>query len=141
MKVVQILLIEDDPGDVRLTREALRDARMPHLLHVVRDGEEALSYLRRRGPYHHAAVPNIILLDLNLPSKDGQEVLKTIKEDDGLKHIPVIILSTSSNTDDINRSYAHHANCYIVKPDDFDAYIDAVQTIERFWFAIAELPR
>lgn len=141
MKAIQILLVEDDPGDVRLTREALRDARMPHYLHVVRDGEEALSYLRRHGPYHQAIVPNIILLDLNLPSKDGQEVLKTIKEDDELKQIPVIILSTSSNIDDINRSYAHHANCYIVKPDDFDAYIEAVQTIERFWFAIAELPR
>ena len=139
-KDVEILLVEDNPGDVRLTREALKDWKMRNTLHVVEDGEEALSFLYKKGKYTNAPQPDLILLDLNLPKKDGEEVLFEIKENPGLKRIPVVILTTSKAEEDILKTYDLHANCYITKPVDFDQFISVVQKIEDFWFAIVRLP-
>lgn len=141
MKVVEILLVEDNPGDVRLTREALKECDIKNNLHVARDGEEALDFLYRRGPYHTAARPDIILLDLNLPRMDGRQVLEEIKHDPVLKRIPVVVLTTSKAEDDISRSYDLHVNCYVTKPVEMEQFIEVVKSIDHFWFNIVALPR
>ena len=137
----QILLVEDNPGDVRLTMEALRDAKVRNNLHVVADGVEAMNFLRREGTYREAPRPDLILLDLNLPKKDGREVLAEIKADDHLRTIPVVILTTSQAEQDIVRSYNLHANCYVTKPVDLDQFIKVVRSIEDFWLTIVTIPR
>ena len=137
---VEILLVEDSPADVRLTIEALRDAKVRNNLHVAADGEEALAFLRREGQHADAIRPDLILLDLNLPKKDGREVLEEVKADPQLRRIPVVILTTSEAEQDILRSYDLHANCYITKPVDLDQFITVVRTIEDFWLTIVKLP-
>lgn len=137
---VEILLVEDNPGDARLTKEALKDGKVYNRLTVVPDGVEALAYLRREGQYAGAAQPNLILLDLNLPRKDGREVLEEIKADDGLKRIPVVILTSSSAEPDVLKSYGLHANCYVTKPVDLDQFMAAVKAIEDFWLTVVTLP-
>lgn len=136
----EILLVEDNPGDVRLTREALKEGKILNNVSVVEDGVEALAFLRREGKYCNAVRPDLILLDLNLPKKDGREVLAEIKVDPGLKNIPVVILTTSAAEQDILKTYDLHANCYITKPVDLEQFIKIVQLIEDFWFTIAKLP-
>ncbi len=140
-KPIEILLVEDNPGDVRLTREALKDSKLNNNLHVVNDGLEALAFLRKEGKYINAPRPDLILLDLNLPKKNGRDVLTEIKEDPDLKRIPVVILTTSSAEEDIIKSYNSHANCYITKPVDFEQFIKVVKKIEDFWFTIVKLPK
>jgi len=137
---IEILLVEDSPGDVRLTREALRDAKVQNTLHVVSDGMEAASFLWRQGKHVNAPRPDLILLDLNLPKKGGREILEEIKLDPSLKSIPVVILTTSAAEQDILRSYQLHANCYITKPVDLDQFLRVVKTIDNFWLAIVKLP-
>jgi chemotaxis family two-component system response regulator Rcp1 len=137
---IDILLVEDNPGDIRLTREALKDGKIKNKLNVVMDGEEAILYLQKIGRYKDADTPDIILLDLNLPKKDGREVLAEIKSSPVLKCIPVIILTTSSAQQDIVNTYAHYANCYITKPVDFNQFINVIRTIEDFWLSIVKLP-
>jgi chemotaxis family two-component system response regulator Rcp1 len=137
---VQILLVEDSPGDIRLTREVLRDARIANELHIVGDGEAAMSFLRRKGEYANARRPDLILLDLNLPRKDGREVLGELKDDAELHRIPVIVLTTSAAEQDILRSYDLQAACYITKPVDLDEFISVVRSIETFWLSIVRLP-
>jgi CheY-like chemotaxis protein len=137
---LEVLLVEDNPGDVRLTREALRSSRRPANLTVVGDGVEALAFLHRQGRYEHAPRPDLILLDLNLPRKAGGEVLAEIKSDDQLQSIPVVILTTSRTTRDIIQSYRMHVNCYIAKPVDLDQFMSVVRAIESFWLALVELP-
>jgi two-component system, chemotaxis family, response regulator Rcp1 len=137
---IEILLVEDNPGDVRLTREVLRDGKVNNHLNVVQDGTEALAFLYRQGHYSSAPRPDLILLDLNLPKKDGREVLVTIKEDDSLRRIPVVILTTSQAEEDILRAYNLHGNCYITKPVDLDQFIRIVKSIEEFWLTIVKLP-
>ncbi len=139
-KPIEILLIEDNAGDARLAREALRDAKVTNHLTWIADGVEALAYLRREGQFDKAARPDLILLDLNLPRKDGREVLSEIKTDDKLKRIPVVILTTSQAEEDILRAYHLSANCYISKPVDLDQFIKVVRTIEDFWLTIVKLP-
>lgn len=141
VRPVQILLVEDNPGDVRLTIEALKEAKVLNQLTVVKDGIEALSLLRRQGQYARVARPDLILLDLNLPKKDGREVLAEIKTDDNLKHIPVVILTTSQDEQDVLKSYNLYANCYITKPVDLDQFITVVKSIEDFWLGIVVLPK
>jgi CheY-like chemotaxis protein len=138
---VEILLVEDNPGDVRLTQEALREGKVRNNLNVATDGVEALAYLRREGKYADAARPDLILLDLNLPRKDGRQVLAEIKADADLKTIPVVILTTSKADEDILRSYDLHANCYVTKPVDLDQFITVVKSIEDFWLTIVALPK
>jgi CheY-like chemotaxis protein len=138
---VEILLVEDNPGDVRLTREALREGKVRNNLYVVSDGVEALEFLRRQGQHTDAARPDLILLDLNLPRKDGREVLQDIKSDPALRHIPVVVLTSSQADQDIIRAYDLHANCYVTKPVDFEQFIHVVRTIENFWFSIVKLPQ
>ena len=138
---VEILLVEDNPGDVRLTVEALREGKVRNNLTVASDGVEALAYLRRKGRYDGASRPDLILLDLNLPRKDGREVLAEIKQDDELKTIPVVVLTTSSAEQDVLRSYDLHANCYITKPVDLDQFITVVKSIRQFWLTIVTLPK
>lgn len=140
VEAVEILLVEDNPGDVRLTREALKDTKLHNNLSIVNDGVEAMAFLRREGPYADAPRPDLILLDLNLPRKDGREVLEEIKSDDDLKRIPVVVLTTSSNDKDIVESYNLHANCYISKPADLGQFLTIVKSIHRFWFSIVKLP-
>jgi len=137
---IEILLVEDNPGDIRLTKEALKDGKIKNKLNVVMDGEEAILYLRKEGKYKDAETPDIILLDLNLPKKDGREVLAEIKSSNDLKCIPVIILTTSSAEQDILNTYSHHANCYITKPVDFNQFMNVIRTIEDFWLSIVKLP-
>ena len=137
---VEILLVEDNPGDVRLTKEALREGKVYNNLHWAKDGVEALEFLRQEGRHAGAPRPDIILLDLNLPKKDGREVLESIKNDDRFKQIPVVILTTSEAEEDVLRSYALHANCYITKPVDLDKFIVVVQSIDRFWLTVVTLP-
>jgi two-component system, chemotaxis family, response regulator Rcp1 len=137
---VEILLVEDNPGDYRLTQEALREGKVYNNLHWARDGVEALDFLMRRGSHAAAPRPDIILLDLNLPKKDGREVLSEIKGDPGLRPIPVVILTTSKAEEDILRSYDLHANCYVTKPVDLDKFIVVVQSIDRFWLTVVTLP-
>jgi two-component system, chemotaxis family, response regulator Rcp1 len=138
---IEILLVEDNPGDVRLTREALKEEKICNQLHVAMDGEEALDFLYQRGPFYAASRPDIILLDLNLPKKDGREVLAEIKQDSNLRTIPVVILTTSEDEEDILRAYDLHANCYITKPVDLHKFMEIVKRIEAFWFSIVKLPR
>jgi chemotaxis family two-component system response regulator Rcp1 len=138
---IEVLLVEDSPGDVRLTREALKDAKVHITLHVATDGIEAMAYLERTGMYVSAPRPDLILLDLNLPRKDGREVLKEIKESPGLRTIPVVILTTSSSDADVLQSYHLHANCYISKPVDLDGFLKVVQSIDNFWLSVVKLPR
>ncbi|HTZ21302.1 MAG TPA: response regulator [Opitutaceae bacterium] len=136
----EILLIEDEPGDVRLTVEALRSTRVRNRIHAVEDGVEALDFLRRRPPFAGAPRPDLILLDLNLPRKDGRQVLAEIKSDAALRTIPVVVLSTSRARDDVLRSYDLHANCFISKPMDFNEFNAVVKSIEDFWLTVARLP-
>ena len=137
---IEILMVEDNEGDARLAREALRDGRIRNALHHVWDGEEALAFLRRRGEYADAPRPDLILLDLDLPRMDGGEVLSAIKEDDEFKRIPVVILTTSSADADILRSYNRHANCYITKPINMVEFLKVVTAIQDFWLTIVTLP-
>jgi CheY-like chemotaxis protein len=138
---IEILLVEDNPGDVRLTKEALKDARVINNLHVVDDGVEALDFLNRQGKHLNAVRPDLILMDLNLPKKDGREVLGEIKADPGLRQIPVVILTTSKAEEDILKTYDLHANCYITKPVDLEKFIEVISAIEDFWLSIVKLPR
>ena len=137
---VEILLVEDNEGDARLAREAMLESKMRNTLHHVSDGEEAMEFLRRVGKYADAPRPSLILLDLNLPKKDGREVLAEIKSDDELKHIPVVVLTQSSAEEDVLASYDLHANCYITKPVDLTQYIKVVRSIDDFWLTIVRLP-
>ena len=137
---VEILLVEDNPGDVRLTQETMKDFKVLNNLSVVGDGVEAMAFLRQEGRYANASRPDLILLDLNLPKKDGREVLKEVKLDQQLKRIPVVVLTTSSAEQDILNTYELHANCYITKPVDLDQFITVIRSIENFWFTIAKLP-
>ena len=137
---VEILLVEDNPGDARLTQEALREGKIRNNLSHVKDGAEALSFLRREKGFESAPTPDIVLLDLNLPKKDGRQVLAEMKQDDGLKSIPVVVLTTSEAEQDILRSYELHANCYISKPVDLEKFISIVRAIENFWLAVVKLP-
>lgn len=139
-KLITILLVEDNPGDVRLTQEALTEVKLRNNMHVVPDGIEALEFLHRRGKYSDAPTPDIILLDLNLPRKHGTEVLEEIKNDPNLRRIPVVILTTSQAEQDIVASYNRHANAYITKPVDLDQFISVVKSIEGFWLEIVRLP-
>jgi chemotaxis family two-component system response regulator Rcp1 len=137
---IEILLVEDNPGDARLTLEALKENKVSNHLHIVKDGVEATAFLRRKGEYANAPRPDIILLDLNMPRKDGREVLAEIKDDENLRRIPVVILTTSQAEEDILRSYDLHANCYVTKPVDLEQFIKVVQSIEAFWLTIVKLP-
>lgn len=139
-EAIEILLVEDSPGDVRLTREALSEAKVANRLHVVGDGVEAMAFLRREGPHASAPRPDLVLLDLNLPRMDGREVLATIKGDPELRTIPVVVLTTSDAEADVLRSYNLHANCYLVKPVDVDHFFDQVRSLEGFWLAVVKLP-
>jgi two-component system, chemotaxis family, response regulator Rcp1 len=140
VRPLDILLVEDNPADVRITREALQVDRLWANLAVATDGEEALAYLRRKGKFANAARPDLILLDLNLPKMDGREVLAEIKADKGLKSIPVVILTTSQADEDVERAYGLHANCYITKPVGLREFRKVVASIEDFWFAVVKLP-
>lgn len=140
LKIVDILLIEDNPGDARLAQEALKDSKVKNKLHVVSDGIEATDFLFRRNNYKDATRPDLIILDLNLPKKDGREVLAEIKEDEDLKRIPVVILTISKAEEDILKTYNLHANCYITKPLDLDKFMEVVKSIEDFWLTIVKLP-
>jgi CheY-like chemotaxis protein len=135
-----ILLIEDNPGDVRLMREALRSNGTSKSLSVVEDGEQALSFLNRSGAFHNAPRPDLIFLDLNLPRKDGREVLAEIKNNQDLRRIPVIVLTTSESDNDIKKAYELHANCYVKKPTDLDEYLSVIQACESFWLHVVRLP-
>jgi chemotaxis family two-component system response regulator Rcp1 len=140
IRPIDILLIEDNPGDVRLTKEALKEGKVTNNLILAKDGEEALDCLYKRGKYSNCPRPDLILLDLNLPKKDGREVLQIIKNDGDLKQIPVVVLTTSKAEEDILRSYEHHANCYITKPIDIDEFLNVVRLTEDFWLTIVQLP-
>jgi chemotaxis family two-component system response regulator Rcp1 len=140
LKPIEILMVEDNPGDVRLTLEALKEAKVNNKINVVKDGVEAVAFLRREGQYADAPRPDIILLDLNIPKKSGQEVLAEIKADDDLKRIPVVIMTISKAEEDIMKTYNLHANCYIIKPVNLDQFICVVKSIENFWFTIVKLP-
>ena len=137
---IEILLVEDNPGDVRLTQEALRDSKVANNLHTVGDGVEALRFLRREGEYADSPRPDLMLLDLNLPRLGGREVLEQVKEDPDLRRIPVVVLTTSEAEDDVVRSYELHANAYVRKPVDFDQFTEVVRLIEDFWFTVVKLP-
>jgi CheY-like chemotaxis protein len=137
---VEILLVEDNPGDERLTREALKEGKVYNNLHWVKDGVEAMEFLRRAGRYAEAPRPDIILLDLNLPKKDGREVLQEIKTDTDLKRIPVVVLTTSKAEEDVLRTYNLHANCYVTKPVDLEKFIVVVKSIDVFWLTVVTLP-
>jgi CheY-like chemotaxis protein len=140
MNSIEVLLVEDNEGDVRLTREALKEGKLFVHLNVVHDGIDAIAFLRRQGAYAEAALPDLILLDLNLPKKDGREVLQEIKADPVLMHIPVVVLTTSAAESDVLTTYGLHANCYITKPVDMEQFIKVVQLLEEFWFTIVKLP-
>jgi chemotaxis family two-component system response regulator Rcp1 len=140
-KIVDILLVEDNSGDVRLTQEAFREGKINVNLHVVRDGEEAMAFLRNEGRFENVPRPDLILLDLNLPRKDGREVLADLKSDDNLKAIPVVILTVSKAEEDILKTYHLNANAYIVKPVDLDQFIRIVRVIEDFWLTVVTLPK
>jgi two-component system response regulator len=137
---IEVLLVEDNPGDAELTRIALQDSKISINLNVVEDGVEAMAFLRKQNNYAKKPHPDIVLLDLNLPRKDGREVLAEIKSDNKLKRIPVVVLTTSQSEEDILKAYNLAANCYITKPVDFDQFVKIVQSIENFWFAIVKLP-
>ncbi len=137
---IEILLVEDNPGDVRLTKEALKEGKVSNHLYVAKDGVEALAFLHREGRYAEASHPDLILLDLNLPKKNGPEVLKEIKEDPELRRIPVVILTISEAEQDILKSYDLHANCYITKPVNLDQFLTVIKSIEDFWLTVVKLP-
>lgn len=137
---IEILLVEDSPGDVRLTQEVLKDGKVHNNLNVVEDGVKAIAFLKKEASYSDAPSPDLILLDLNLPKKDGREVLEIIKADEALRRIPVVILTTSRAEEDIVRAYDLHANCYITKPIDLDQFIKVIKSIEEFWLTIVKLP-
>ncbi len=140
-RTIEILLVEDNPGDARLTLEAFKEGKVLNNISVIGDGVEALAYLRRQGPnYANAAQPDLILLDLNLPKMGGREVLAEIKADHRLKRIPVVILTTSAAEEDVARAYSSHANCYITKPVDLDQFLNVVQSIDSFWLSLVKLP-
>jgi CheY-like chemotaxis protein len=141
MRPVEILLVEDSPSDTELTVEALKEAKVGNHLSIVEDGVEALAFLHRQGKYSAAPRPDLIMLDLNLPRKDGREVLREIKADHSLQTIPVVVLTTSRAEQDILQAYHHHANCYITKPVDFDQFLNVVRSIESFWLMLVTLPR
>jgi two-component system, chemotaxis family, response regulator Rcp1 len=137
---IEILLVEDNPGDVRLTREALKEGKVYSNLHTVKDGVEAMEFLRRQGRFKGVPRPDIILLDLNLPKKDGREVLEEIKTDEELKRIPVVVLTTSKAEEDVLRTYNLHANCYVTKPVDLEKFMVVVKSIDIFWLTVVTLP-
>jgi CheY-like chemotaxis protein len=139
-KPIQILLVEDNPDDILLTKEAIGDARIANELSAVTDGEAAMAFLRQEGEHAGAALPDIVILDLNLPKKDGREVLREIREDPALTKLPVIVLSTSGAEEDISGAYAEHVNAYIQKPVDFDEFVRVVRSMEEFWLSIVKLP-
>lgn len=139
-KPIEILLVEDSKGDVGLIEEVFEEAKIRNNLHIAEDGEEAILFLNNKGQFLHAPRPDIILLDLNLPKKDGREVLEEVKEDDNLKNIPIVVLTTSKAEEDILRSYNLHANAYITKPVNFDQFIKVVKSIEDFWLEVVKLP-
>ena len=138
--VVDILLVEDDPGDILLTREAWKELETECRLHVARNGEEALSFMRRQGGHRDAPRPDLVLMDLNLPRKDGRELLAEIKQDSALRRVPVIVLTTSASAEDIRRVYDLHANCYLVKPVNLDELFEMMRAIHDFWLRTARLP-
>lgn len=140
LKPIEILLAEDSPADVRLTREALKNAKVRNNLYTVRDGVEAMAFLRREGEFKNMPRPDLVLLDLNMPRKDGREVLKEIKEDPDLRRIPVVVLTVSQAEEDIIKSYNLHANCYVTKPVGLNQFLDAVRSIEGFWLTVVKLP-
>ena len=140
LKPVELLLVEDNPGDVRLTQEALKTGKVANNLHVVRDGLEAMAFLHREGKYTGVPRPDVILLDLNLPKMDGREVLAKLKDDESLKIIPVVVLTISDTEEDILTAYGLHANCYITKPLDINKFIQIVKSIDDFWLSIVKLP-
>ncbi len=140
IKPIEILLVEDNPGDIRLTREVMKEGKVLNQLNVVMDGVEAMAYLRNEGKDKDVTRPDLLLLDLNLPRKNGREVLKEIKEDPDLKRIPVVVLTISRDEQDILRSYDLHANCYITKPVDLQQFISVVKAIEDFWLTVVKLP-
>jgi two-component system response regulator len=137
---IEILLVEDDPGDMLITTEALQHSKVVNNLHTVVNGEEALAFLRRQGEYSDAVRPDLVLLDLNLPRRDGREVLAEVKADDDLRRIPVVVLTTSQAEEDIVRSYDLHANAYVTKPVDFERFVEVVRRIDEFYFTIVRLP-
>jgi len=139
-KPIEILLVEDNPGDVRLTREAFKEGKVLNNLSVVEDGAEAMAFLRQQGKYADVPRPDLILLDLNLPKKDGREVLPEIKGDTNLKRIPVVILTTSKAEQDIVKTYNLHANCYVTKPVDLEQFISVVRSVQHFWLSVVKLP-
>lgn len=139
-KPIDILLVEDNPADIRLTQEAFKQTAIANHLHVVRDGAEAVVFLEQTDRFAHAPRPDMILLDLNLPKKDGREVLAWIKQSSKFKSIPVVILTTSKAEEDIAHTYQHHANCFITKPVDLDEFLEVVKRIEQFWLTIVQLP-
>lgn len=140
VKLADILLVEDNPGDVRLAKEALKESKLLNKLYQVEDGIKAMAFLRQEGEYSNAPRPDLVLLDLNLPGKDGREVLAGIKADKTLKRIPVVILTASSAEEDVLKSYNLHANCYISKPFGMEQFVRVVKSIENFWFSIVKLP-
>lgn len=140
MKIIDILLVEDNPADIDLTKEALEECKFVNNLHIISDGENALAFLRKEKNFRDKPRPDLILLDLNLPKIDGREILAEIKNDDNLKQIPVVILTTSESIEDITEMYKLHANCYITKPVDINQFIKVVQSIGDFWFSIVKLP-
>jgi CheY-like chemotaxis protein len=140
MRPIHILLVEDNEGDILLTTEALEDAKIMITLSVAKDGKEAIDFVSRQGRHTDADLPDLLMLDINLPKKNGLEVLKYIKENENLKHIPVIMLTTSSSERDINSSYSNYANCYITKPVEVNDFLNVVSTIENFWISIVKLP-
>lgn len=139
-RTIEILLVEDNPGDARLTLEAFKEGKVLNHLTVMKDGVEALAYLRREGGYSCARMPDLILLDLNLPRKSGREVLAEIKADERLRTIPVVVLTTSEDEQDVARAYSQHANCYITKPVDLEQFLRVVHSIEDFWLTLVRLP-
>jgi two-component system, chemotaxis family, response regulator Rcp1 len=139
-RAVQILIVEDNPADARLVREVMRDSKVLNEIHWVPDGVEALAFLRGQGKYADAPRPNLIFLDLNMPRKDGREVLAEVKADERLKRIPIVVMTSSQAEEDVARAYDQHANCYVRKPIDFDQFHLVVKTLENFWFATVELP-
>lgn len=140
-KPIEILLVEDNPGDARLAVEAMKEAKVRNQMHIVHDGVEAVRFLRNEDEYSDMPRPDLVFLDLNLPRMNGREVLKFIKEDPDLRSIPVVILTVSRDEEDILRSYEHHANCYVSKPLDLEAFIEVVKGIEHFWFSMVQLPK
>jgi chemotaxis family two-component system response regulator Rcp1 len=140
IRTVEILLVEDNPGDARLAVEALKESEVPNNLHTVVDGEEAMAFLHREGRYADEHIPDLILLDLNLPKKDGREVLAEIKEDPKLRHIPVVIMTISNAEEDILNTYNLHVNCYITKPVDLDNFMNVFKSLEDFWLTVVRLP-